>query len=808
MSTWEASSPPKLSLLLGQRRSFTRLPVALTPLVGRERELALAKSLLHREDVRLLSITGPGGIGKTRLAVELCRSEVEAYPDGVVFIPLAAVSEPGQVAAAVRQALGVQEDVGVDARESLIAALRGAASLLVLDNFEHVLEAAPLLTELLAACAQLKIVVTSRALLRLTGEYALPVPPLILPDFDATHSLEQVSRSPSVRLFVDRVQAVRPSFTLSDETAPLVAGICRHLDGLPLAIELAAAQAAVLPPAALLDRIEARLPLPVMGPRDAPSRLRTINDAVAWSHDLLTDDEKRLFRRISVFAGGFAFDAAEQVAGKEVASERDPSSFAVETLGVLSSLVEKSLLLQETRDQEPRFIMLETIRAFAWDQLVASGEEEPIGDAHAAWVLGLAERHEFAVVMPDGERDLHRLEVDHPNLLAALTWFERHGNNEGLLRLASSLSGFWIAHNHYREGRDWLERALARTMDDTSAIRGRAEIGLGRAISQFGDVERADRLLSDGIARLDRERDAAWTSFALTRQASLANQLGEHERAERLLNQALDVATVVPDAAIAAAITGTILANLGVAAHGRGDLELAIARHEQALRICRERGYTLGAIRSLRDLGDVERDRGDYAHSLDYYRGALDLLSDQADLRVVVDALEGTALAAAAWRQSMLAARLLGAAEKFRMQHGGEFLVPTDRTAHERAIAAIRSALTEAEIAEAWSAGRQLTVPEAIAEIQSMVPVGEAVERAAPSSVSLTSREIEVLRMLVAGLPDRAIAETLFLSVRTVEAHVARILNKLGVHTRTAAVSAAILAGLVDPSSTPDRPRI
>jgi predicted ATPase/DNA-binding CsgD family transcriptional regulator len=798
MSIWEVPSSPKQPLLVDRRRIFSRVPVPLTPLVGREQELALARSLLRRDDVRLLSITGPGGIGKTRLAVEIARSEVGAYPDGVAFIPLAAVSEPNQVAVAIRQALGEPENIGADARDSLVAVLRGLTALLVLDNFEHVLEAAPLLTDLLAVCDQLKIVATSRALLRLTGEYVLPVPPLVLPDPEASGSLENVNQSPSVRLFVDRIRATNPAFAVSEETAPLVVSICRHLDGLPLAIELAAAQAAVLPMPALLDRIQARLPLPVTGPRDAPARLRTINDAVAWSYDLLADDEKWLFRRIGVFAGGFALDAAESLTE---AVDDLPLTRSISTLEGLFSLVEKNLLRWEDGEGDQRFSMLETIRSFAWDQLIAHGEADRIGDAHAAWVLELAERHALAVVMTDGEQILRRMEVDHANLIAALMWFERRGNNESLLRLAAALGGFWIAHNHYREGRDWLERALARTEHDSSAARGRAEISLGRSISQFGEIARADRLLTDGIARLDRERDAAWTAFALTRQASLANQLGEHDRAEYLLREALDVAMIVPDSSIAAAIIGTTLANLGVAAHGRGEIELAIDLHERALKVCLERGYTLGAIRSLRDLGDVERDRSDFDRSLAHYRGALDLLGEQADLRVVVDVLAGAALAAAVWRQPVQAARLQGAAERYRLQHGGEFLVPADRLAHERATDAIRAALSEPEIRAAWAEGQRLTVAEAIDEVQALSPSAETVKAVVSPAVHLTPRELEVLHLLVSGLPDRAIADSLFLSVRTVEAHVARILTKLEVRTRTAAVSAAIVAGLVDPET-------
>ena len=776
------------------------LPALLTPLLGRERELALAEALLRRDDVRLLTITGPGGIGKTRLAIEIGRAAIESYADGVVFVPLAVVSDPEQVAIAVVRALGLQEALGVAGRDTLVSVLRDATTLLLLDNFEHLLAAAPLLTDLLIACPRLRIVVTSRALLRVSGEYALPVPPLVLPSADADHSLAGVFRFPAVRLFVDRVWALMPTFALSDETALLVVAICRHLDGLPLAIELAAAQAAVLPPAALLARIQARLSLPVAGPRDAPTRLRTISDAVAWSYQLLTPDEQRLLRRISVFTGGFGLDAAEAI-GTVGCGSALPHSTTVSVLDGLASLVDKSLLRQVTWEGDARFDMLETIRAFAADQLETSDDANTTRDAHATWALALAEPAELAAAMPGRERQLRRLEVDHANLLAALTWLDRRADTERLLRLTASLGSYWLAYSHAREGREWLERALARAPEASSSARGRASISLGGLLPLFGEVERADRLLADGIDALDADVNAPVIALALVRRAGGANQLGKHSRAEHLLNEALDLTTTIHDVAIARTLSATVLANLGVAAHGRGDFNRASALHKQALDICREHGYTFGVVRCLRDLGDVNRDRGDFAGALACYRECVELLGEQRDLRVVVDALEGTALAAAAWGQPARAARYLGAAEALREQYGGAFILPTDLAAHERVLTAIRSALDEAELRAGWLAGRRTGVAGAIAELQTLTPAADTARGGDPAAVKLSPREPEVLRLLVTGLPDRAIAQALFLSVRTVEAHVAHILTKLGVRTRTAAVGVALAAGLVETGS-------
>jgi non-specific serine/threonine protein kinase len=416
----------------------------------------------------------------------------------------------------------------------------------------------------------------------------------------------------------------------------------------------------------------------------------------------------------------------------------------------------------------------------------------------------LAERHELAVVLPGQERHLRRMEVEHANLLAALTWFDRRQDAECLLRLSAALVGFWLTHGHVREGRDWLERALAHEPAGSSAglARGRAQISLGRMVALFGEVERADRLLADGIAALRADDVAPTIAFALARQAAVANQIGAYDRAERLLGDALELATTIQDEVMASIVSVTVLANLGVAAHGRGDFDLARARHEQALGICRAHGYAQGAVRSLRDLGDLHRDRGDFARSLATYRECLELLGDQGDYRVLVEVLEGAALAAAAWEHPERAARLVGAAAALRERTGTGFIVPADLAAHERTLAAIRAAIGESGLQEAWAIGRNLTRDDALAEIQAIVPPSSPTTRHLDrAAVTLSPRESEVLRLLVAGLPDRVIAEALSISVRTVEAHVARIHAKLGVRTRTAAVGAALAAGLLDPDS-------
>ncbi|MGH2561326.1 MAG: ATP-binding protein [Thermomicrobiales bacterium] len=792
------------------------LPVPLTSLVGRERDVALALALLDRHDVRLLTLTGSGGIGKTRLALQIAANLAGAFADGVRFVSLATILDPGLVATTIARSLGIQPAGDAIVRDALVAALGDRQALLVFDNFEQVLTAAPLLTDLLTFCPHLKMLVTSRTLLRVGGEHALPVPPLDLPAQHTIPSLENLKQFAAVQLFAHRASAVASDFALTETTASLVADICQRLDGLPLAIELAAAQSVVLPPAALLARIQARLPLPGAGLLDAPDRQRTMHDTVAWSYDLLSDEEQTLFRRVGIFVGGFSLDAADFVSGGQESGARGQgehaapsptpdSRFLTPTLDLLASLVDKSLLRQAAWEGEPRFTMLETIRAFAVEQLVARDEFDAVSDAHAGWCLDLAERSELARRLPAGERQLRRLEADHANLRTALDWLDRRGDAERLLRLAAALGGFWHAHSHYREGRIWLERALAVETQASDDLRARALVELGGLLALQSETDRAEQILTESVAVLREYGDAAAAAIALIRLGGIADHRGHYSQAERLLEEALSQAAAIQDSEYAAIVTGWALANLGVAAQGQGRFDVARMRHEESLQICREHGYLLGVIRSLRDLGDLARDQGDFGGSVAFYRECLSLLGEHGDVRVVVDVLEGSARAAAAWHQPEQAARLLGAAEALREEIGAAFIVPTDRAAHERTVAIIRASLGEHGLQAAWSIGRGRGLASAIAEMQAMSSPAVADVAVDHAGITLSPREHEILRLLTAGQTDREIADALFISVRTVEHHVARILRKLGVRTRTAAVRAAIAASLVDPSpSTSD----
>jgi predicted ATPase/DNA-binding CsgD family transcriptional regulator len=784
-----------------------------TSLIGRENEVVQLMELLRSGEVRLVTLTGPGGVGKTRLAqvAEALQAMRAEYPDEVCLVELAPVTDPDQVVPTIARTLGVREAPGMPLFATLKEHLRDKRLLLVLDNFEQVMTARHLIEELLQTCPQLKVLVTSRSPLQLPSEYELAISPLTLPESGRPLSVDDQSRYGAIALFVQRASEVKHDFKLTERNAEAIGEVCRRIDGLPLAIELVAAHARLLPPQAILARLQHPLELLAGRTHDPSARHTTMRNTIEWSYKLLDEREQRLFRRLSVFMGGCSLRAAEAVCNEagDISIE-SAHPHAIEVLKGVEGLVDKSLLryVEQREDEEPRLTMLETVREYALEQLLASGEADTMRRRHADYYLALAERLQPELRSDNVQTWMGHLSPEHDNLRAALRWLlqrDQVADYEAALRLILDLQDFWGRQHHTSEVQQWLEIALTRSERRATLLRLKALRYISTLVYAQADYSVAQTWAEDALAVARELNNEPLIASSLNHIGLMAIFQGKYEQARTLLEESLDIfQRAGNDVGV-----GAVYINLGEAVRYQGDYAQAEAYYRESLRVFTALGSQLGILQALSNIGHMAYMRGDLpsaratfvealalAHETDARKPAAEVLTGMSSVIMaeVVSTGNEPNISSQSLRGVTQATHILGTTSAI-VERSGRQMEPIDQEEFDRNVASARAIMGEKMFTAAWEKGRAMTLAQAL----ELVKRGQRRARGRagpPATGGLTTREVEVAALVAGGMSNEAIAQALVLSERTIEMHVSHALHKLGLTTRTQLAAWAVRNGL------------